>query len=47
MRVTWLDHAAFHLDTGSQSILIDPFWTGNRTFPVGYEERSCGSTRSC
>ena len=39
MQLTWLGHSAFHLDTGTQSILIDPFWTGNPTFPAGYEDR--------
>lgn len=37
MRLTWLGHSAFHLDTGAQSILIDPFWTGNPKFPEAYE----------
>ena len=39
MQLTWLGHSAFHLDTGAQSILIDPFWTGNPTFPAGHEDR--------
>ena len=39
MQLTWLGHSAFHLDTGTQSILIDPFWTGNPTFPEGHEDR--------
>ena len=39
MQLTWLGHSAFHLDTGDQSILIDPFWTGNGTFPAGYEDK--------
>lgn len=39
MRLTWLGHSAFHLETSTQSILIDPFWTGNPTFPVGYEDK--------
>jgi L-ascorbate metabolism protein UlaG (beta-lactamase superfamily) len=40
MRLTWLGHSAFHLEASSgPSILIDPFWTGNGTFPQGYEDR--------
>jgi L-ascorbate metabolism protein UlaG (beta-lactamase superfamily) len=38
MQLTWLGHSAFHLATDSQSILIDPFWTGNPSFPTGYED---------
>jgi L-ascorbate metabolism protein UlaG (beta-lactamase superfamily) len=39
MQLVWLGHAAFHLTTADRSILIDPFWTGNPTFPKGYEDR--------
>jgi L-ascorbate metabolism protein UlaG (beta-lactamase superfamily) len=39
MRLTWLGHSAFHLETEASSILIDPFWTGNPTFPQGYEDK--------
>src|SRR3954451_7068363 len=39
MKLTWLGHSAFHLATAAQSILIDPFWTGNPKFPAGYEDR--------
>ena len=39
MKLTWLGHSAFHLQAATQSILIDPFWTGNPTFPQGYEDR--------
>ena len=38
MRLTWLGHSAFRLETSTQSVLIDPFWTGNGTFPQGYED---------
>jgi L-ascorbate metabolism protein UlaG (beta-lactamase superfamily) len=42
MKLTWLGHSAFHLQTATQSVLIDPFWTGNPTFPQGYEDRVQG-----
>ncbi len=38
MKLTWLGHAAFHIELAGQSILIDPFWTGNPKFPQGYED---------
>jgi L-ascorbate metabolism protein UlaG (beta-lactamase superfamily) len=39
MKLTWLGHSAFHLETPERSILIDPFWTGNSTFPAGHEDK--------
>ena len=41
MQLTWLGHSAFHLDTGTHSILIDPFWTGNATFPQAAAGNVC------
>lgn len=38
MELVWLGHSAFHLRSGGRSLLIDPFWTGNPSFPKGYEE---------
>ena len=32
MQITWFGHSCFRIDTGSSSILIDPFLTGNTTF---------------
>lgn len=39
MKFTWLGHSALHLSTASQSVLVDPFWTGNPSFPEGAEEK--------
>jgi len=32
MKITWYGHSCFRLDTGSSSVLIDPFLKGNPTF---------------
>jgi L-ascorbate metabolism protein UlaG (beta-lactamase superfamily) len=32
MKLTWLGHSAFRLETGKAKILIDPFLTGNPSF---------------
>ncbi|OLP55443.1 metal-dependent hydrolase [Rhizobium rhizosphaerae] len=32
MKITWLGHSAFHLETAQAKILIDPFFTGNPGF---------------
>lgn len=32
MKLTWLGHSAFRLETGNSRILIDPFLTGNPSF---------------
>jgi L-ascorbate metabolism protein UlaG (beta-lactamase superfamily) len=32
MKLTWLGHSAFRIETGKAKILIDPFFTGNPSF---------------
>ncbi len=32
MKITWYGHSCFKVETGTSSILIDPFLTGNSTF---------------
>ncbi len=39
MKLTWLGHSAFHCSFAGTDLLIDPFWTGNPTFPEGFEPR--------
>lgn len=38
MKLTWLGHSATHLDINGLSVLIDPFLTGNPTYPEGWED---------
>ena len=37
MQLTWYGHATFRLDIGGQSILIDPFLSGNPKWGKGWE----------
>jgi L-ascorbate metabolism protein UlaG (beta-lactamase superfamily) len=39
MQLTWLGHSACHLAVAGNSVLIDPFWTGNPKCPQGFEGR--------
>ncbi|MGD9210272.1 MAG: MBL fold metallo-hydrolase, partial [Desulfobacteraceae bacterium] len=34
LQITWLGHACFLIDTGSDKLLIDPFIEGNPLSPV-------------
>ena len=40
MKLTWYGHAAFRIETGDAKILIDPFFTGNPTFPESHREQA-------
>ncbi|MEM8750124.1 MAG: metal-dependent hydrolase [Pseudomonadota bacterium] len=33
MKITWYGHSAFRIETGKAKILIDPFFSGNPSFP--------------
>lgn len=40
MKITWLGHSAFRVETGSAVVLIDPFLKGNPTFETSGVEWS-------
>lgn len=47
MKITWLGHSCFRIETGNSIILIDPFLKGNPTFEksgVAWEEATQGVT---
>lgn len=39
MKLTWLGHSAFHIGFNGTDLLIDPYFTGSSTYPVGYADR--------
>ncbi|MEM9725879.1 MAG: metal-dependent hydrolase [Pseudomonadota bacterium] len=44
-RITWLGHASFRIETGGQVLLIDPWLTGNPSFPdARRDEAIAGAT---
>jgi L-ascorbate metabolism protein UlaG (beta-lactamase superfamily) len=34
MKITWLGHAGFRIEIGNQTLLVDPWLTGNPVFPA-------------
>lgn len=44
MRLTYYGHSAFRIETGSSTILVDPFLTGNRHFSGDVAEAAKGVT---
>lgn len=44
MKITWLGHSAFRIETGAAVILLDPFLTGNPAFTLDRAEAIAGCT---
>lgn len=44
MRITWLGHSAFRVETGSSVIMIDPFLSGSPVFNGSVADASAGCT---
>ncbi|MQT11682.1 metal-dependent hydrolase [Segnochrobactrum spirostomi] len=44
MQITWFGHSAFRVEIPDAKILIDPFFTGNPTFPGSVDAASAGVT---
>jgi L-ascorbate metabolism protein UlaG (beta-lactamase superfamily) len=44
MKITYLGHSAFRIETGSAVILVDPFLTGNPAAKASWQEASQGCT---
>jgi L-ascorbate metabolism protein UlaG (beta-lactamase superfamily) len=44
MKMTWLGHSAFRIETGDNVLLIDPFLTGNSTFQGSPDYATQGCT---
>ena len=40
MKLTWYGHAAFRIETDKAKILIDPFFTGNPSFPENSRDQA-------
>lgn len=44
MKLTWLGHSAFRIETGGAVILIDPFLRGNPKFKLDFGAATAGAT---
>lgn len=44
MKITWLGHSAFRIETGSSIVLIDPFLRGNPKFKLDFAAATAGAT---
>lgn len=39
MKLTWLGHSAFHAEIAGKSVLLDPFFSGNPSYPEGWADK--------
>lgn len=44
MRITWLGHSAFRIETGTSVIMIDPFLSGSPVFTGSIDDAAAGCT---
>jgi L-ascorbate metabolism protein UlaG (beta-lactamase superfamily) len=44
MKITWLGHSAFRIETRSSVILVDPFLRGNPKFQLDFAAATAGAT---
>ncbi|MGE0213741.1 MAG: metal-dependent hydrolase [Parvibaculaceae bacterium] len=44
MKITWLGHSAFRIETGKSVLIIDPFLSGSPVFKGSVEEATKGAT---
>ncbi len=44
MKIQWLGHSAFRIETADQVVIVDPFLTGNPTFSGTVEDATKGAT---
>ena len=44
MKITWLGHSAFRIETRTSVILIDPFLRGNPKFRLDFDTVTAGTT---
>jgi len=44
MKIQWLGHSAFRIETSDQTVIVDPFLTGNPKFSGTIEEATKGAT---
>ncbi|MDH3742173.1 MAG: metal-dependent hydrolase [Hyphomicrobiales bacterium] len=44
MKITWLGHSGYRIETGSSVLIVDPFLSGSPVFDGSVEEATAGAT---